>query len=287
MKVITLDSAQIEHIHRLLSIEAENSGDPIKPPGIRNRNLLESSTSVQNTSMYDEFKYTCPIHNAMALTYSLTTNHAFNNGNKRTALVSMLAHLDANSFVLKPEVTETHLFCLFISCASHRLDEFSACKRADDFQALKRKIESSKNSNREFTPKLKNMDKEIRLMWEWGLKNARTFSTDEKKINFKQLKEILVRFSYNATYDGRRKRLNVVKREGLLSLLAPTASLNINLNINEEAKMSKKDIATIREWLQLTDQYGIDSRAFYEGTGIVVDPFISKYRKVLTELAAY
>lgn len=289
MLVKTLECEQVVKIHDLLSREAKVSGDPIHPPGLRSRDLLESSVHIQKTGMYGTYKYTCPLHNAMALTYSLTTSHAFHNGNKRTALVSMLAHLDRNNFVLKEHVEEIHLFCLFISCASHRLDEFMKCKNLGDIENLRKKIENSKIEGIEREPLLQNIDKEVALMHKWILKNARTFSIEERKITFKQLQEILARYDFKVSYDHRRRLMNFSKKKDLFDIIfgGESANLPMQLSGNEQDKLSLKDVQKIRHFLQLTDNDGIDSKAFYEGSGISLDPFIKKYRKVLNELAKY
>jgi death-on-curing family protein len=50
-----------------------------------------------------------------ALFHSLTKNHAFHNGNKRTALVALLSSLNRNGYHLNAEVTDDVVYDLAIA----------------------------------------------------------------------------------------------------------------------------------------------------------------------------
>ncbi len=65
-------------------------------------------------------KYPDPILNAATLLYGICNDHPFHNGNKRTALVSALAHLDKNNLILRA-TKQTELFNLMIAVADHAL----------------------------------------------------------------------------------------------------------------------------------------------------------------------
>lgn len=71
--------------------------------------LLESAVARQFVGFGGELKYPSPIYNAATLTYGITSNHPFHNGNKRAALVAMLCHLDKNSLIVKADVTQEDL----------------------------------------------------------------------------------------------------------------------------------------------------------------------------------
>jgi len=70
------------------------TGDPIAPPGVRSMTLLESAVSRQHTALGGRLKYADPVSSAATLLYGICSDHPFHNGNKRTALVAMLVHLD-------------------------------------------------------------------------------------------------------------------------------------------------------------------------------------------------
>ncbi len=76
------------------------SSDPIFPPGVKSEALLESAVNRQQSGWGDYFHTTIP--SVMpTLTYGICSNHPFHNGNKRTSLVAMLAHLDTDDFTLR------------------------------------------------------------------------------------------------------------------------------------------------------------------------------------------
>src|SRR5215472_1749929 len=91
-----LNVAEVEAIHHALVRHFQESGDPITPAGVKDRALLESAVSRQVVGSTDNLKYREPRANAATLLYGLCMNHAFHNGNKRTALVGCLEHLDGN-----------------------------------------------------------------------------------------------------------------------------------------------------------------------------------------------
>jgi hypothetical protein len=53
---------------------------------------------------------------------------------------------------------------------------------------------------------------------------------------------------------------------------------------NEGTDIPKSEIKRIRELADLTEENGVDSRSFYS-TGVVVDAFVCRYRRVLQRLA--
>src|SRR5258708_1626270 len=71
-------------IHNQLVRDFAESGDPIDPPGIRDRGeLLESALSRPQTSIGTTLKYPTIEMAAAALLHALVHNHPFHNGNKR------------------------------------------------------------------------------------------------------------------------------------------------------------------------------------------------------------
>src|SRR5438105_4615900 len=82
--------------------------------------LLESAVGRQWVGFGDRLKYPNPVENAATLAYGLCCDHAFHNGNKRTALVAMLVHLDRNKWSLF-EVGQNALYALIIDVAEHTL----------------------------------------------------------------------------------------------------------------------------------------------------------------------
>ena len=63
--------------------------------GIRSMELLDSALAVPQSGLSDTYLHNYPYGMAAAYTYHLAENQPFLDGNKRTALVSALAFLDA------------------------------------------------------------------------------------------------------------------------------------------------------------------------------------------------
>jgi death on curing protein len=97
-------------MHEILATDFAASDDPISPAGLRSKDLLASAVSRQNTAFGDQTKYDTAIAGAATLTYSICANHPFHNGNKRTALVSLLCHLDANEKTFDDDVSQEQLY---------------------------------------------------------------------------------------------------------------------------------------------------------------------------------
>jgi prophage maintenance system killer protein len=112
---------EVTRIHYTLCRDFAEADDPIGYGGIKSQALLESAVARQYSGFGPFRKYPDPISNAATLTFGICCDHAFHNGNKRTALVSMLAHLDKNRFSLKGSVRQDELYDLMINLASRSL----------------------------------------------------------------------------------------------------------------------------------------------------------------------
>lgn len=87
---------EVLHIHERVCGDFASSADPVDTPGPRDSGLLDSAIARQLTGTADYLKYSTVWSNAATLTFGLCCNHPFHNGNKRTALVCMIAHLEKN-----------------------------------------------------------------------------------------------------------------------------------------------------------------------------------------------
>lgn len=126
-----LTAQEILDIHNELVVFFEKDGDPIAPPGPRDVGLIESAAERPKTGLGSHDKYTSVEAKAAALFHSLVKNHAFHNGNKRTALVSMAWFLDQNERRL--EVEDDDLFATVTAVADGRVPGTEAPKNTDDF----------------------------------------------------------------------------------------------------------------------------------------------------------
>ena len=88
--------------------------------GLRDRGLLESAVDRPRNRLAYEPKSTL-FELAAALCFGLVKNHAFTDGNKRTALLATRAFLFLNGFALEP--TEEDEVLTLVAVADGALDE--------------------------------------------------------------------------------------------------------------------------------------------------------------------
>jgi prophage maintenance system killer protein len=114
-----LTADEVLGIHDALAADFATSKDPIFPPGVKSRHLLDSAAGRPETGFGGDLKYPTTEMATAALFHSLVHNHPFHNGNKRTGLVSLLAMLDENGRVLT--CSQQELFRYTLRVAQHRL----------------------------------------------------------------------------------------------------------------------------------------------------------------------
>ncbi|WP_080727828.1 type II toxin-antitoxin system death-on-curing family toxin [Ralstonia solanacearum] len=113
--------ANVEDIHNeLVEIFIEES-DPIAPAGVKTKAMLESACARPHTGIAGHEKYKTIFEKLAALFHSLTKNHPFHNGNKRTAVASILTALYRNDYILKRSVTDDDIYDLAVNVTA---DEF-------------------------------------------------------------------------------------------------------------------------------------------------------------------
>jgi death on curing protein len=83
---MTLAVHDIEAIHNILVEWFANTEDPVSPPGVRDRPLLESAAARPDHTVGQKPAYTDEFERAAALFHSLINNHPFHNGNKRACV---------------------------------------------------------------------------------------------------------------------------------------------------------------------------------------------------------
>ncbi len=84
---------ELEEIHR-------GSGDPIFPPGIKNRGLLEAAVKRPFTAAFGHEHFPGLEQKAAILVWSMICYHPFHNGNKRTAIAALRSFLQHNDHAL-------------------------------------------------------------------------------------------------------------------------------------------------------------------------------------------
>lgn len=259
----TLSYDEVLNIHNVLVVDFAKSKDPIDPPGVRdNGALLESAISRQHVGYGGDFKYTTPLGNAATLCYGICCNHAFHNGNKRTALVSLLCHLDKNNLMVKEDIDQDELYRLMLRIASHKF----APKRA----------------------KHDTSDVEIEEITKWLSRRTRKLKKGEKIVTFRELKKILREHDIHFE-NPKGNYIDIVKyelkRASLFGKKERVGRRVAHIPFPRDGMdVGRKVLKTVREACELTEEHGYDSEMFY-GAETSVDKFIIKYKRTLKRLA--
>ena len=267
METLSLD--EVRRIHAILVEDFADSNDPISPPGVRSEDLLASAVSRQWTGLGPVLKYPSPIENAATLLYGICGNHPFHNGNKRTALVSMLAHMDKNRLALY-NTSQRDLYTLMIDLAAHRLG-------------------MPRDTHRRRRPMDLTPDVEVEAIIQWLLKRTSQVVRGEKQISYREFRNILHRFGYGL---GKPKNnsIDIIRTETKTKGILRKKNIEVTKRIGnipypgERREVGVRHIKYVREICGLREEDGVDSEAFYSYTD-VIGGFVNRYRRVLRDLA--
>lgn len=265
IETLTIDD--VIEIHDKLVIDADQSEDPIFPPGIKNKGLLESAIARQYAGFGGKLKYDGPISNAASLCYGICSNHPLHNGNKRTALVALLCHLDKNGFTFNNRTNQDNLYSFMLNVASHKI-------------ASKKKLKKSHDQS----------DVEVEAMTDWIRKRTRKIEKGERSVSYPELERILrehdVYFENHKNnyvdvvkYSVEKRRINIFSTKDIR-----VSKKVANIPFWPNRTVGKNLVKSIRSQAGLTHNDGVDSALFY-GVETPPDDFIQKYKKVLSKLA--
>lgn len=259
----TLDFEDVAAIHRTLTEDFASTPDPISPPGLRgDGHLLHSAVSRQHAGFDGTLKYPDPIGNAATLCYGICCNHAFHNGNKRTALVALLCHLDKNGLMLHQDLTHDDLYKFMIDIAKHAF----APKK----------------------PRHNSVDEEIEVIVRWLRRNTRAIKKGERIVTFRELRQILRPYGIELE-NPQKNYIDVVKyewtRKGIFGPKVRVGTRVAHIPYPREGMdVGRNVLKTIRKECKLTERDGYDSEMFYASV-TEVDVFINRYKKTLRRLA--
>jgi len=261
MEINKLDRDDVVRIHEHLVEEFSLSGDPIEPAGIRDENLLGSAVSRQWVGSGDYRKYDTPASSAATLAYGVCNNHVFHNGNKRTALVCILVHLDANRLSLWG-TDQSELYDFMLAVADHRIVAWAKSRVPSD-------DDDSVGGSR--------ADSEVEAMSSWLQHHIDVLKRGERKMSYRELRRALNRFGYDFAAQ-KQSQIHIVR-------VGPDKPVNIMTIYypGERREVSLGLLKKVRSRCNLREEDGIDSEVFYDGYN-PVDEFINKYRVALRRL---
>jgi death-on-curing protein len=259
-----ISAAEVVKIHHLLVTDFVAAPDPIAPSGVKDPNLLASAISRQWAGDRSGLFYPKPRDNAASLLYGLCLNHCFQNGNKRTALVATLVHLDKNGYVMRG-VSDKEIYDFLTNLAGH---------------SLKAKGE------------LVGREDELEHVIRWIRQCASPLKRGDRPITYRQLARILGRYGFDLR-NPHDNYIDIYQRESSVthSFFGLTVTRHHKARKvktigypGPNAEISRSAIRQIREDCGLREQDGIDSAAFYDAEAIL-DYYFNHYRSVLERLA--
>jgi death-on-curing protein len=257
MKTVTYE--KVLQIHNALVEEFRTSENPIFQPGIKDDNLLHSAISRQHTSLGGQQKYIDPYSNAATILFGIILDHPFHNGNKRTAIVTTLVHLDKNDITII-NTSEDELYQFLVDVAQHQI------------------IKTSKHGKTHMEIERPNQDQEVEAIAEWIRLHSKEIVKGDWPLSPRQLRRILGRYGYELD-KPKGNKINVYRIvNGKRKHIGNTGYQN------EKAELSIMAIKELRKLCRLREVDGIDSEAFY-GEGVKISGFINHHRKLIKHLA--
>jgi death-on-curing protein len=260
---------EVLHIHDRVCRDFADTSDPIDTPGPRDVGLLESAIARQQTGSALYLKYDSVWSNAATLTFGVCCNHPFHNGNKRTALVCMIAHLEKNGHTLFG-TKHSELYTMIKDVAKHSLGD-----------------STDRRAKRRPPPSGRDADREVDAIARWLRKRARRIERDERRITNRQLRQILSQHGFEMR-DPKNNSIAVCRlverRKGLFKIVTEYERVCAIGYRGETQLVGLRDIHRLRTECQLDAQHGYDSQAFYKSED-PIDVWINDYRSVLERLS--
>jgi len=207
---------------------------------------LSSAVHRQHVAAGGHLKYDTIPDVAATLFFGIANNHAFENGNKRTALVILLVFIDKNRSLLI-DTTEEDLYQLATRLVKHEIAP------ADSSTQL--------------------ADAEVTAVSRWIRERVRTRVLGDRKMRFSELRSLLV--GLGCTFDGPEQNFIKIHR-GRWMCRTGYPKIDFEVGVNE--------VKRIRKALRLDEVHGVDSRGFYDLAG-QVDRFVNDYRNLMRRLA--
>ena len=224
--------------------------------------LLESAVARQYVGARGYLKYPGAFQNAASLMFGICNNHPFHNGNKRTALVAALIHLDGNNLVLH-RATQASLYDLMLRIATHTV---SGNRRNGMGKGVR-----------------PTADDETKAIARWLEDNARKILRGERSITFGQLYRILVRFGF-VMGEKRHNKVEILKLKTTIFGGSKLVCVYKASCPGDSRIVALDEIKTLREILNLREEDGVDSKSFYD-TQTVIDSFVQAHHSLLRRLA--
>ena len=260
-------------IHRKVIEHASVDGDPVTPPGLKNHSNLLSAIDRQTTGFDGHIKYPEARLNAASLMYGLCLGHAFHNGNKRTALLAGLLHLEKNGYCFDDGIKHRQIYLLMKGMAGHDWSSVPMLPR------LKKKYSNLISTDSIGRP---NMDQEVALISDWLHATTRTLDRNERVLSMRVLRAKLNRLGVKSEVT---KGSSISFTRRLRWYTFGVTDLTHVLPYQGDGRdVAKSQIKRLRQALHLSHEHGCDAVSFYD-TGTTVEQIMVDHRNLISQLA--
>lgn len=278
----TLSLEDVISIHNHLTERFCQLNDPISPPGIKDKNGLESAVHRQFAGFGGQTRYTDLKDMAASLMYGLCMNHCFHNGNKRTSLVACLTFLDKNGYIVSG-ISHDIFYTVVVAMAAHSLLQNPIIQRTAPGKRLYKKYGADGRPT---------VDEEIELLSTWIRSIARLEDRRERPLTLRVLRKILEKYKCDF---GKPDQGTIVVRGPKKVIVGKTflggdkyeyPSFKISAH-GDGIVIKKETIKELRKRFELDAKNGVDSKSFYEDydQDAAVDFLLNEYRNTLNRLA--
>jgi death-on-curing family protein len=250
--------------HYLLADYFSGIGEGLGGAGPRDLNLLHSALHRQFVGFGGKSKWSGLFELTATTFFGLIKNHPFHDANKRTALLTVLAHLYRRS--KQPTIGDRDLEELTVRVAEGELRKYSQFERFG------------------------NEDEPEIAFLAWFLRrNSREVDNRYYIITFRELDRILNTFGgrlANPYGNAIDVMMNVTETYGFFANKTRTVEKRVaHIGFpGWSREVSRKDIDEIRRATKLTNADGVDSTAFFRGAD-PVSGLIATYSGMLRRLA--
>jgi death-on-curing protein len=205
IKVLTTE--EVIELHSLLSThpQIKDLTAPVLPPGVKFSHLLESAVSRQYVGFGEHSKYDDIYKNCASLVYGIACNHAFNNGNKRAALLCMIKHLYRNGMVLPSSLNPNDIYSFLTSIVDKKIPQY--VERYERYERLYRSIYGRRRSKGYSEP----TDQVVDFIAGWIKKNSIPYVDSDRPVNWNLLLDKLVALGLKVEMDLASKKVKILR----------------------------------------------------------------------------
>lgn len=278
-RILTLSSDEVINLHNLLSSDPEIAKitEVVTPNGVKDFNLLESAVNRQYSGFQNYTRYNNIYSNCATLVYGVACNHAFHNGNKRAALLSMIKHLYKNGYVILHNISNELVYEFLRSIAAHELESFA---RSD------KEYRNLYNSCFKVSS-LNEVEADVKFIELWIRRHSQSKNQTERPMRWKVLIEKLQTMGIVIETDPVNFKVVLTKQSSnLFSFFEKNRGKYSKTYPYEFNKLCEKYLLKeIRKDFGLTKDKGYDDYSFFVDADAFVESEILLFKKAIYKLS--